>query len=517
MKFSEIITEYADIYSIIPCGEPNTHKTKIPSLLSWKKWQSERASTQQLEEWKKTRKNNVWAIVTGKISNIFVIDCDTHEAVTKFSTIFAVEPNVKTQKGAHFYFRYPNDINKIKSVSKGIKSFPDMDVKADGGYVCFYNGNYEINNLVPHEIKPTLLTLLRENNFFDENNTKKIDVTNMNIPNSFADVRISDIIDITDFVDVGNGERKGAHPYHGSENGNNFTVNEAKGLWHCYRCNSGGDTALLIAMEAGIITCQEASSRALQGKKFIDTLEHARKKGYIQDPQKQKSLEELKKEKIKIEKEIQDIQQYGNIIDSLEKLCDFRKVEKRAFFEETHFKIFYDFGIIECTNIDLVSRREMEKKFSNAGQVLGVWKGITNDYIQFVSKVFKIAINIVVDDTSTKRENAIEIYNALWNLDTTDKKKELSSNKNKYVDEKNKTFIVTNWNVKTAAHKVCRDITEHEIRILLNDFFAITKNGKKNTVVIKTNDIHDKKKMSTTRCRVFKKIPEIIYPCGFHK
>ncbi|MGA3297834.1 MAG: bifunctional DNA primase/polymerase, partial [Candidatus Bathyarchaeia archaeon] len=35
-------------------------------------------------------------------------------------------------------------------------------------------------------------------------------------------------------------ELQGPHPIHGSTTGSNFTVNPDKGVWHCFRCDSGG-------------------------------------------------------------------------------------------------------------------------------------------------------------------------------------------------------------------------------------------------------------------------------------
>jgi len=55
-------------------------------------------------------------------------------------------------------------------------------------------------------------------------------------------------------------EHWGAHPVHGSskgEEGSNFNLNPTKGVWHCYRCNTGGDALSLIAMLNGLVKCKD--------------------------------------------------------------------------------------------------------------------------------------------------------------------------------------------------------------------------------------------------------------------
>jgi len=44
-----------------------------------------------------------------------------------------------------------------------------------------------------------------------------------------------------------NGDIQGSHPIHGSTTGMNFAINPDKNVWHCYRCNLGGDPIAWIA------------------------------------------------------------------------------------------------------------------------------------------------------------------------------------------------------------------------------------------------------------------------------
>jgi hypothetical protein len=53
-------------------------------------------------------------------------------------------------------------------------------------------------------------------------------------------------------------ELMGTHPQHGSSTGSNCTVNQSKGLWHCWRHGTGGDALACIAVCEGLVPCEAA-------------------------------------------------------------------------------------------------------------------------------------------------------------------------------------------------------------------------------------------------------------------
>ena len=60
---------------------------------------------------------------------------------------------------------------------------------------------------------------------------------------------------------------QGVHPVHGSsrgKDGNNFSVNPQKEVWHCFACDSGGGPLEAMAISAGIIECGDARSGCLE-------------------------------------------------------------------------------------------------------------------------------------------------------------------------------------------------------------------------------------------------------------
>lgn len=66
----------------------------------------------------------------------------------------------------------------------------------------------------------------------------------------------------------GDGEIRGAHPFHGSTTGNNYAINVQKNTWICRRDghNSGGGPLELFAVREGIIRCEDAGRGCLDGK-----------------------------------------------------------------------------------------------------------------------------------------------------------------------------------------------------------------------------------------------------------
>lgn len=82
-------------------------------------------------------------------------------------------------------------------------------------------------------------------------------------------------------------EHWGTHPVHGSSKddehgggkGNNFNLNPVKGVWHCYRCGTGGDTLSLIAMLNGLVKCEQCKPGFFSTKKGVEIFLKAKKIG----------------------------------------------------------------------------------------------------------------------------------------------------------------------------------------------------------------------------------------------
>jgi hypothetical protein len=114
-------------WSIIPVGDD-----KKP-LVAWKVYQERCASVDELLEWWMTWPGANIGIVTGKISNLTIIDFDTPEAVAKMEEHLPDSflcPIAKTPRGGrHYYFHYEPGLKTCARI------LPGVDIRSDGGYV----------------------------------------------------------------------------------------------------------------------------------------------------------------------------------------------------------------------------------------------------------------------------------------------------------------------------------------------------------------------------------------------
>lgn len=78
-------------------------------------------------------------------------------------------------------------------------------------------------------------------------------------------------------------EYRGEHPFHGSKTGQNFAVNQGKGVWHCFRHGSGGGWIELLAVREGIISCEQAGRGCLTKKQYREVLQRAEELGLVKE------------------------------------------------------------------------------------------------------------------------------------------------------------------------------------------------------------------------------------------
>lgn len=125
----EIIYKYLKWgFSIIPIAE----NSKAP-LVVWSEYQKRLPTETEVKSWWSKHPLANIAVITGKVSNLVVVDFDSDEAVQ-----WARENNlletlcVETARGLHAYYRYPEKINIQNTIHlNGMK----IDIRGDGGYV----------------------------------------------------------------------------------------------------------------------------------------------------------------------------------------------------------------------------------------------------------------------------------------------------------------------------------------------------------------------------------------------
>jgi putative DNA primase/helicase len=134
--FFDIAESYVNYgFSVIPL-RPNdqtgrdTYSYKKP-IVSWSKFQNEIPSRYELSSWFSEGNNNI-GIVTGKISDIAVLDIDSDEAYElALAKGLPDTPTVKTGRGHHLYFRYKDGVRNFQCRD----DIPGIDLRGEGGYV----------------------------------------------------------------------------------------------------------------------------------------------------------------------------------------------------------------------------------------------------------------------------------------------------------------------------------------------------------------------------------------------
>lgn len=110
--------------SVIPVSREKKPLTK------WVEFQSRYPTGEEIATWFREWPDANVGIVTGKISNLTVIDCDSQEAIEFFRQWYHGEtPRVKTPKGMHYYFQYQEGVRNTARLTDHI------DVRSEGGYV----------------------------------------------------------------------------------------------------------------------------------------------------------------------------------------------------------------------------------------------------------------------------------------------------------------------------------------------------------------------------------------------
>lgn len=120
-------------WSLIPLRP----RDKRPAIKSWTEYQKRPAGYDQIEQWFAGNAGYNVGIVTGSVSEIFVVDCDSPAALTWAADhLPPCEMKVQTAKGLHLYFPFSGDQpmrNKARVTVGG--QVLEIDIRATGGYV----------------------------------------------------------------------------------------------------------------------------------------------------------------------------------------------------------------------------------------------------------------------------------------------------------------------------------------------------------------------------------------------
>jgi hypothetical protein len=129
---AQTVLEYALQYlhlgwSIFPVRS----RTKIP-LVAWGIYQARRPTEEEVRQWFGGPDAHNINIVTGKLSTLTVLDCDTPEALELAKGLGLPQtPTVKTARGWHLYFRHKEGSRNFQKRA----DLPGIDLRSEGGCI----------------------------------------------------------------------------------------------------------------------------------------------------------------------------------------------------------------------------------------------------------------------------------------------------------------------------------------------------------------------------------------------
>jgi len=140
---AEVQQLHAAGWSLIPVGPDKK------ALVGWKRYQSERASLEQVEQWQQQHQPAIWAGVTGAVSNVFSLDFDMPSGPDTLHALGLPAHRSTPSGGRHTDVVHPGwQVSTVSGTAKRslAADYPGLDVRGDGGYINLFgqtaNGGY---------------------------------------------------------------------------------------------------------------------------------------------------------------------------------------------------------------------------------------------------------------------------------------------------------------------------------------------------------------------------------------
>lgn len=197
-------------------------------------------------------------------NNTIVIDCDTdilYNAIPEeWKKSLTVITGREDGNGKHIFLDCPDSPNEKIVLKDGSVSFGDVRGSESPFYTVaagsihpdskkkytYLDENATLVTVKWEDVKKVIAPFLEEKQ--PHKNETKIPISyDQNPLAKKLALRIQDFAMPTKSIKRANGEIQGSHPIHGSTTGMNFSINTDKNVWHCFRCNCGGDVISWIA------------------------------------------------------------------------------------------------------------------------------------------------------------------------------------------------------------------------------------------------------------------------------
>lgn len=113
---------------------PLKYNSKEPAIPNWKPYQSRKPTNREYKDWFGSNYAGNYAVVTGRISGISVMDVDpeginTLQQIDDIDLVELYTMRAYTPNGEHYYFKYDKAIPTNREVLG-----PGIDTRGDGGY-----------------------------------------------------------------------------------------------------------------------------------------------------------------------------------------------------------------------------------------------------------------------------------------------------------------------------------------------------------------------------------------------
>lgn len=155
--------EYMDSgWSILPVKP----EEKRPYMMNWLQYTHSRATKDMVESWFKNLSGAGIGVVTGKISNMVVLDVENYckTSIEELLRIYPTQMYSRTGSGGyHLFYQYPTGVSKV---SNRVGIFEGADLRADGGFIVLpptihpSGGKYEwVKRGIPGTFPKALLEL----------------------------------------------------------------------------------------------------------------------------------------------------------------------------------------------------------------------------------------------------------------------------------------------------------------------------------------------------------------------
>lgn len=132
MIIKDCALDYASSgWSVLPVRP----EEKRPFMSNWLQYNSTKATEEQIKNWFKSLSGAGVGVVTGRISEIVVLDVES-ACSTPISEILKLYPTGRVAKtgsgGYHLFFKYPVGVTHINN---RVRMFENVDLRADGGFI----------------------------------------------------------------------------------------------------------------------------------------------------------------------------------------------------------------------------------------------------------------------------------------------------------------------------------------------------------------------------------------------